>query len=87
MVDITAEQIVRLLHEAGYFDRGNFYPSEFEGITHAGVRLGAQRALDVLAGAEFTKFEYDSDPDLHPKDKLDHWRVVLTEKGQRLISQ
>jgi hypothetical protein len=37
--------------------------------------------VNGLVGQGLITFTYSPDPNLHPKDMLDYWRISLTESG------
>ena len=88
---MTSElQLLTRLKQSGYFERGDFDPQPVFQV----CRLYLQLAVSTPAGsglleamirrmtaAGLVRLEYSPDPTLHPKDKLDYWRLLLTPSG------
>lgn len=83
-------QLLARLKQTGYFDRGEFDPQPVFQVcrVHFGLDVSTQAGseqIDVmirrLTADGLAQFEYSSEPTLHPKDKLDYWRLVLTPTG------
>ncbi|MDH5730696.1 MAG: hypothetical protein OEZ58_17035 [Gammaproteobacteria bacterium] len=79
------EIIIKALDNSGYFQRASYNPEEFDKIVENKLGIGRERALKALEGNGLANFEYDPDPTIHPREKVDYWRVVLTEKGKEIV--
>jgi hypothetical protein len=83
-------EFLQHLSGRGYFKEGSFDPrAVFEAARkHLGIHVtsveGSERLTTVinrLVRKGVIRFEYSGDPTLHPKDVLDHWRLLLTPAG------
>ena len=89
-------QLLARLKQAGYFERGDFDPEPVFQVcrVHFGLdivnpidREQIYAMIDCLTADGLARFEYSSDPKLHPKDTLDYWRLVLTALGGRTLQR
>lgn len=79
------EVILNALAAAGYFSRASYHPEHFCSVVEDKLGVGRERALRALEESGLTKFEYDPSQAIHPREKLDYWRVVLTERGAEIV--
>jgi hypothetical protein len=84
---VNPETLIKALAESGYFIRGSYNPDHFCSVVENKLGIGRARALAALEESGLTKFEYDPSPSIHPREKVDYWRVVLTEKGAKLVER
>ncbi len=83
----TDLQVYRTLKACGYFERADFNPNPvWQAVASAKkMSLGdPQLSLEVDAFIARMKdagllFSYTSEPDVHPKDVLDQWRLGIPE--------
>ena len=94
-MDIGIE-LLRRLKEGGYFQPTTFDPAPIFQVCrrHLGIDVTSreqdERLTSVINGlvqSGLIKFEYSSDPRLHPKDSLDHWRLFLTAAGAAMLEE
>lgn len=86
-IDPKTIKLLTELNSSGYFQLKPFDPSP---VVSAAANIGIDDAelsteLNKLVDAGIIIFQYDQDPMLHPKDKLDYWRITLTEEGKKMI--
>jgi hypothetical protein len=83
-------KFLRHLSNSGYFESGSFDPQpvfqaarKFLQIDVASREENERLTMIINRWVEegVIRFEYSKDPALHPKDVLDHWRLVLTPAG------
>ncbi len=81
---------LRHLNTRGYFGGGSFDPQPvFEAARqHLGIDVTSVEenerlttVINRLVDDGILRVEYSQDPTLHPKDQLDHWRLLLTATG------
>ncbi len=78
------------LIENGYFAKGRFDPQPvFDAARkHLGIDVCSSEENERLTAVinrmvreGVIRFEYSQDPALHPRDVLDHWRLLLTPES------
>ena len=75
------QDLLREIAATGYF-RDLHRPAEsLAAHLEKRASISAARALDLLTDSGLVVVRYDADPALHAKDRLDHWRLELTEAG------
>lgn len=84
------------LQRTGYFDRKDFDPQTVLQVcrrlcsidtstVEGNDQLGA--LINGLVDQGLITFQYTKDPNLHPKDRLDYWRIELTSTGISTLDQ
>ena len=79
-IERNADRFMELLDECYQFGDPSFNPSEI--YIQAGEKLGYEsnyigKLINNLVDRKLVIFEYDPNPNLHPKDSLDYWRLIF----------
>jgi hypothetical protein len=86
--------LLRKLDEGGYFARNDYDPRPVFDVCdrYLDIDVSTERGnneltklVNGLVGEGLIRVEYSPDPNLHPKDMLDYWRILLTESGMAAV--
>ena len=89
-------QILLSLERAGYFEKVDYDPRTVLQVCAAccGFDVGTLKGRDEvnsvicrMIAQGLVEFEYSSDSSVHPRDRLDFWRLVVTQCGRTALAQ
>lgn len=81
----SAEKLLLAIAKAGYFANDGADQDLFRRVAERDLNTSVERAIDVLTGDGLVTFSHDTGPSVHPKDRLDLWRLDLTSHGRNLL--
>lgn len=81
---MSAEELLRAIAATGYFESQSFDPSGVIRLVEYRLNISRDRAVSVLTVAGFVTYQYD--PNTHPRDMQDYWRLNLTNKGNEVLA-
>ena len=82
---VKLQKLIEILIQKNYFSTNKYNPKI---VIDAASSVGIADShliniINQLVNSGDLVFQYDPDPQLHPMDKLDFWRIDLTEKGRQ----
>ncbi len=84
---VTNHALLTALQESGYFSSASFDPSAFVSVAERKLNVSWQYAVDQLVKDGLATLQYTEDPNIHLKDRLDYWRINLTEAGREILAK